>query len=152
MPLLIVRWIHVLAAIAAVGANLTYGIWIGRARREPEQLPFVLASIKVIDQRLANPCYGLLLLTGLLMAYLVPIPLTTPWLLVAIVLYVLAAFLGVFAYGPVMKEQRKHLESGGFDNPGYQTAARRGSLLGILVTLDVVVIVFLMVVKPVLWG
>ncbi len=141
-----------LAAIAAVGANLTYGIWIGRARREPEQLPFVLATIKVIDRRLANPCYALLLATGLLMAYLVPIPLSTPWLLLAIVLYVLAAFLGVFAYAPVMREQRRHLETAGFDNPGYQAAAHRGSLLGILVTLDVVAIVFLMVVKPALWG
>ena len=153
MPLLfIVKWIHVLAAIAAVGANLTYGIWISRAAREPEALPFVLRSIHVIDSRLANPCYGLLLVTGLIMAYLVPIPLTTPWLLTAIVLYVLAAFLGVFAYAPTMREQRRHLEAGGFEAPDYQAAARKGTLMGILVTLDVILIVFLMVVKPALWG
>ena len=150
--LLIVKWIHVLAAIAAVGANITYGIWISRAAREPNALPFVLRSINVIDSRLANPCYGLLLLTGLIMAYLVPIPLTTPWLLTAIVLYVLAAFLGVFAYAPIMREQRKHLETGGFGSPVYQAAARRGTLMGILVTVDVILIVFLMVVKPALWG
>jgi uncharacterized membrane protein len=149
---LIVKWVHVLAAIAAVGANVTYGIWISRAAREPNELPFVLRSIKVIDSRLANPCYGLLLLTGLIMAYLLPIPLTTPWLLTAIVLYVLAAFLGVFEYAPTMREQRKHLETGGFETPGYQAAARKGTLMGILVTVDVILIVFLMVVKPALWG
>lgn len=150
--LLIVKWIHVLAAIAAVGANITYGIWISRARREPNELPFVLHTINVIDSRLANPCYGLLLLTGLMMAYLVPIPLTTPWLLSAIVLYVLAAFLGVFAYAPTMRDQRKHLETDGFQSPGYQEAARKGTLMGILVTADVILIVLLMVVKPALWS
>jgi hypothetical protein len=33
-----------------------------------------------------------------------------------------------------------------------QAASRRASVLGILVTIDVVVIVFLTVVKPALWG
>jgi uncharacterized membrane protein len=150
--LLIVKWIHVLAAIAAVGANITYGIWISRAAHAPNELPFVLRTIKVIDSRLANPCYGLLLLTGLMMAYLVPIPLTTPWLLTAIVLYVVAAFLGVFAYAPTMRDQRKHLETDGFEAPGYQEAARKGTLMGVVVTVDVVLIVFLMVVKPALWS
>jgi uncharacterized membrane protein len=150
--LLIVKWIHVLAAIAAVGANITYGVWISRAAREPQVLPFVLRSIKVIDSRLANPCYGLLLITGLIMVYLLPIPLSTPWLVTAILLYVLAAFLGIAAYAPVMREQLRQLENGGPDAPPYQAAARRGVILGILVTLDVVIIVFLMVVKPALWG
>ena len=152
MLILIVKWIHVLAAMAAVGASITYGIWIRRASREPKELPFVLRSIKVIDSRLANPCYALLLVTGLIMALSVPIPLTTPWLLTAIVLYLLAALLGILAYAPVVREQLKRLESEGFGSAAYQAVARRASLLGILVTIDVVVIVFLMVVKPALWG
>jgi uncharacterized membrane protein len=152
MLLLIVKWIHVLAAIAAVGANFTYGIWIRRAAREPGQLPFVLQGIRAIDRRVANPSYGLLLLTGLVMAYLLPIPLTTPWLLTAIILYVLAAFLGVFAYAPTMREQRKQLEAAGAGSVAFRTASRRGAWLALLVTLDVVMIVFLMVVKPALWG
>jgi len=150
--LLIVKWIHVLAAIAAVGANITYGIWIRRAARQPRELPFVLQGIRAIDRRLANPSYGVLLLTGLIMAYLLPIPLNTPWLLAAIVLYVLAAFLGAFAYAPTMREQRKQLEAAGIESAGFKAAARRGAWLGFLVTLDVVVIVFLMVVKPALWS
>jgi uncharacterized membrane protein len=149
--ILIVKWLHVLAAMAAVGANITYSLWIRRASREPKELPFVLRSIRVIDSRLANPCYGLLLVTGLTMALIVPIPLTTPWLLTAIVLYVLAALLGILAYAPVVRQQLRSLESEGFESAAYQAAARRASLLGILVTIDVVAIVFLMVVKPPLW-
>lgn len=150
MLFLIVKWIHVLAAITAVGANVTYGIWIARASSEPKALPFVLRNIRVIDSRLANPCYALLLLTGVAMAFLLPIPLTTPWLLTAIVLYVLAALLGIFAYAPVLRAQIRMLDGAGFEAAGYRELARRSSLLGILVMLDTVIIVFLMVMKPAL--
>jgi uncharacterized membrane protein len=147
-----VKWVHVLAAITAVGANITYGIWMRRAAREPQQLPFVLNGIRAIDRRLANPSYGVLLLTGLIMAYLLPLPLNTPWLLTAIVLYVLAAFLGAFAYAPTMREQRKQLTAAGFESGAFKAASRRAAWLGLFVTLDVIAIVFLMVVKPALWG
>ncbi|HEX8991584.1 MAG TPA: DUF2269 family protein [Anaerolineales bacterium] len=150
MLFLLVKWIHVLSAITAVGANITYGIWIARASREPQVLPFVLRNIHTIDSRIANPCYGLLLLTGLTMAFLLPIPLTTPWLLTALVLYVLAALVGILFYAPTVRSQIRLLETDGFGSSNYQAVARRSTLWGILVTLDVIVIVFLMVVKPVL--
>jgi hypothetical protein len=66
------------------------------------------------------------------------------------VLYVLAALLGITLYAPAVRRQIRLLESEGFDSPGYQASARRSVLLGVLVTLDVFVIVFLMVVKPAL--
>jgi uncharacterized membrane protein len=148
----VLKWLHVLAAITAVGANLTYGIWTARASREPQVLPFVLRNISMIDRRIANPCYILLLLTGLTMALTVRIPLTTPWLLTALILYVLSALLGILAYAPVTRKQREILEREGFDSPAYRAIARQATGLGIAVTLDVVIIVFLMVVKPALWG
>ncbi len=111
----LVKWIHVLSAITAVGANFTYGIWIAKASREPKVLPFVLRNIQLIDRKVANPCYGLLLATGLTMAFLSPIPLVTPWLLTALVLYVIAALLGVFAYAPVVRRQIQALDREGFE-------------------------------------
>ena len=150
MFFLLVKWIHVLSAITAVGANFTYGIWTARASREPKVLPFVLRNIHLIDTRIANPCYVLLLITGLTMAFTLPIPLTTPWLLTALVLYVLAALLGITLYAPAVRRQIRLLESEGFDSPSYRASAKRSTLLGVLVTLDVFVIVFLMVVKPAL--
>jgi len=148
----LIKWIHILSAITAVGANITYGIWIARASREPKVLPFVLRNIRLIDQRIANPCYGLLLLTGLTMAFMTRLPLTTSWLLTALVLYVIAALLGIVVYAPMARRQIQLLESEGFDSPKYQAVAKQSTGLGVLVTLDVVIIVFLMVVKPALWG
>ena len=150
MFFLIIKWIHVLSAITAVGANITYGIWTARASRELSFLPFVLRSIHWIDSRVTNPCYVLLLLTGLTMAFTVPIPLTTPWLLTALVLYVIAALVGILFYAPVVRHQIQLLESQGFNSPDYQAIANRARLLGILVGVDVIIIVFLMVVKPAL--
>ena len=74
MLYLLLKWLHVLAAIVALGANLTYGIWIAHASRHPEALSFTLRSIKLIDDRVANPAYGLLLVTGLLMVFVVRLP------------------------------------------------------------------------------
>jgi len=152
MLFLIIKWIHIMAAITAVGANVTYGIWIARASRDQKVLPFVLRNIKLIDDRVANPCYGLLLLTGLTMAFLAPIPLKTPWLLTGLTLYVIATLLGIFGYSPVVKEQIRLLDNEGFDSPNYQAVSKRSTLLGILVGVDVIIIVFMMVVKPALWG
>lgn len=152
MPYLLLKWLHVLAAIVAVGANVTYGIWIARASRHPDVLPFTLRSIKLIDDRVANPAYGALLITGLLMVFVVRLSLTTPWLLTALVLYVLVLLVGVLGYTPTLRRQIQLLDSEGFNSPSYQALARRGTLLGIVLALLVVVIVFLMVVKPGLWA
>lgn len=143
MLYLLLKWVHVLSAIVAVGANLTYGIWIARASRTPNFLPFTLRGIKMIDDRIANPAYGLLLVTGLLMAFTVRLPMTTPWLLTALVLYVLLVLVGLLGYTPTLRRQIQILDSAGFNSPGYQALARRGTILGAVLAVLVIVIVFL---------
>jgi len=91
-----VKWVHILLAITAVGANITYGIWIQRATIDKKALPFTLRGIKLIDDRLANPAYGLLLITGIWMVLISPLELTTPWLLTSLVLYAGLLLLGFF--------------------------------------------------------
>jgi hypothetical protein len=142
----------VLAAMAATGANLTYGIWIRRAVRDPKVLPFVLSHISLIGRRVANPCYGVLLATSLMMAITLSMPLTTLCLLTAIVLYVLAAPLGTLAHAAVARQQRRILENEGFDSPPYKDMAQKSSWLGAIVPIDVLIIAFLTVVKPGIWG
>jgi uncharacterized membrane protein len=149
---LFLKWLHVLAAIVAVGSNITYGIWIRRASHDPEALPFTLRGIKLIDDRLANPAYGLLIVTGLLMVFFVRLPLTTPWLLTALVFYVLVVLVGLLGYTPTLRRQIQLLEGEGSQSPHYQALARRGTMLGMVNAVLVIVIIFLMVVKPGLWG
>ena len=152
MLYLILKWLHTLAAITAVGANITYGIWISRASRRPEVLPFTLGGIKLIDDRLANPAYGLLLITGLSMVFVVKMPLTTPWLLTGLILYGLLVLAGALGFTPTLKRQIQLLESEGAASSEFQAIARRGTALGVLLGIRAIAIVFLMVVKPPLWA
>ena len=152
MLYLLLKWLHILAAIIAVGANVTYGIWLTRAARHLEALPFTLRGIKQIDDRIANPAYGLLLVTGLLMVFVVRLPLTTPWLLTSLVLYVLVMLVGLLGYTPTLRRQIQLLDSEGFQSPHYQALAGRGTRLGVVLAVLVIGIVFLMVVKPGLWA
>jgi uncharacterized membrane protein len=148
VPYLLLKWLHVLAAITAVGANITYGIWIARASRRPEVLPFTLRGIKLIDDRVANPAYGLLLITGLLMVLTGNLNLTTPWLLIALILYVILLLVGLLGFTPTLRNQIRVLEAEGASSPAYQAVARLGTILGIVLVVLGVVIVFMMVVKP----
>src|SRR5438876_6179354 len=102
---LILEWLHVLLAIVAVGANATYGVWLARASRDPQVLPFTLRGVKMLDDRVANPAYGLLLVTGLAMAGIGRLSLTTLWILVALVLWVVLVLIGVLGYTPTLREQ-----------------------------------------------
>ena len=55
MAFLIVKYIHILAAITAVGLNISYAIWILRAQREQAHTAFALKGIKFLDDRIATP-------------------------------------------------------------------------------------------------
>src|SRR5438477_872437 len=99
---LLLKYIHVLSAIVAVGANVTYGVWGTRADRDQEHLGFALKGIKFIDDRIANPAYGVLLLTGLIMVFM-HYSFTTFWILAGIALYVLVALVAVLGYSPALK-------------------------------------------------
>lgn len=144
------KFVHVTLAIVAVGFNLSYAIWIVRSMRDPEHLGFVMRTIRWIDARVANPAYGVLLLTGLLMAYLAPYPLTTFWIAAALVLYAAIALLGILVIAPNFRAQLRALETDGAASDVFRRAATRGRAFGLAVSLAVVVIVFLMVTKPTL--
>ncbi|MEA4908490.1 MAG: DUF2269 family protein [Chloroflexi bacterium] len=148
----ILKWIHVLAAVLAVGANATYGVWITRAARRPQDLSFTLRGIQWIDDRMANPAYALSLVSGLLMVWVGRLNLATPWLLTSLVLYVLLVLLGLLGYTPTLRQQIRALESQGPDAPRYQALARRGIWLGIILAVLAMAVLFLMVVKPPLWA
>jgi uncharacterized membrane protein len=146
----VIKFFHVLLAIVAVGYNATYGVWLARAAREPEHEGFALRGVKLLDDRFANPAYVLLLVTGLLMVWVGDLELTQFWILAALVLYAVAVGLGLLVYTPTLREQIAVLESSGPDSVEFRTLSRRGTTVGGVLAIDVIVIVFLMVTKPTL--
>lgn len=144
----IVKFFHVLLAIMAVGFNASYGILLARAAREPEHELHVVRGIKVLDDRFANPAYGLLLVTVLLMVRYGGLSLNTLWLKTALIIYVVLALLAVFVYTPTLRRQIQLLEAGSGGTPEYQRVSQRGTVVGIALAVMVIGIVYLMVVKP----
>ncbi|HEX2026760.1 MAG TPA: DUF2269 family protein [Nitriliruptorales bacterium] len=147
---LFLKFFHVLLAIVAVGFNASYGIWLTRAAREPAHTLHVLRGIKVLDDRFANPAYGLLLVTGIAMLVVGDISPRTFWVATALVLYAVLVIVAVVVYSPTLRRQIAMVESGGVDSEPYRRLATRGAATGGALALIVVVIVFLMVTKPTL--
>jgi uncharacterized membrane protein len=141
---------HILAAVIAVGFNMTYGILLNRAAREPEHLGHVLRTVKVLDDRFANPAYGVLFVLGIVMVFIGPWQFTDLWIWLAIVLYVVVLVLGFAVYSPLLRNQIAALDAHGPASAEFQTLTGRGRSLGILLGVIVVVIIGLMVVKPTL--
>jgi uncharacterized membrane protein len=146
----LIKTLHILFAITAVGMNISYGIWTARAARDSEHLGFALKTIKFVDDRIANPSYGMLLVTGLLMVWVGGLNFKTFWIGGAIVLFVVAVVIGAGFYTPALRKQIEALAAGGAESAEYKAMEARSRMFGILNMLPVLVIIFLMVNKPTL--
>src|SRR5438093_8477003 len=144
---LVFKFLHILAAIVAVGLNITYGVWSIRASNDPAQLGFALKGVKFLDDRIANPAYGVLLVTGLVMVFM-QWKITALWIVIALILFAAIVVLGVAVYSPLLKNQIRLVEAGQTYSPVYAPLAglrrRFGPGLGIIV----LVILVMMVFKP----
>jgi uncharacterized membrane protein len=145
-----VKFLHVLLAIVAVGFNASYGIWLARAAKEPNHELHVLRGIKILDDRFANPAYGLLLVTGLWMVVISAWRITTFWIASGLVLWAIVILLGIGLYTPTLRRQIQVLEAEGPQSEEYRWLSRRGTILGIVLAVLVILIVALMVLKPTL--
>lgn len=148
----VLKYIHILSAIAAFGANITYALWLTRAGKNPESLAFTLRTVKVMDDWIANPAYILLFPTGWLMASIANWPLTTPWILTALILYGVLSVVGLAIYSPTLKKQIALAESVGPASPEYKKVSFRLNAIGVVLNILVLTVIFLMVAKPALWS
>lgn len=146
----VVKFFHVLLAIIAVGFNASYAIWLARATREPEHELHVVRGIKLLDDRFANPAYGLLLVTGLLMVRFGHLSLGTFWIATSLGIYAMLALLAALVYSPTLRRQVALLEAGSGTTDEYRRVSQRGTVVGIVLAVLVLAIVYLMVTKPIL--
>src|SRR3989304_9682526 len=90
------KFLHVLAAILAVGTNPTYGVLLACAHRDPKHLRHVRESVRALDRTVATPAYALLFITGLLLVWLGTLPTPAFWPVRQLILFLLAAALGLW--------------------------------------------------------
>jgi uncharacterized membrane protein len=145
---LLLKVVHVLAAIVAVGANVTYAFWLRRAgTADRDRLVFTIDTIRKLDNMIATPAYVVVLLTGLAMVFVGAFSFEANWIRAAIGLYVLVVIMSIVLYAPAVRRQLAEAEADP-SSPAYRAAASRSNLLGMVVMVIVLVIVVLMVTKP----
>ncbi|HET7465095.1 MAG TPA: DUF2269 family protein [Candidatus Dormibacteraeota bacterium] len=146
----LLKFIHIASAITAVGANITYGVWNVMGAREPAHTGFMLKGIRFLDDRIANPAYGVLFLTGLLMIFIGHWSIASLWIVVAVVLFVAIAVIGFGVFSPLLRNQIRLADAGETASPEFARLANRSRMLGPILGILVVVILALMVFKPTL--
>jgi len=147
---LVLKFIHIFAAIVAVGANITYGVWNARSQAATAHLGFALKGIKFLDDRIANPAYGVLLLTGLLLVFIGNLSITSLWIIVALLLFVILVVLAVAVYSPLLRELIKLVDAGDTSSPEFSRLSGRNRIMGPAFGVIVVLILVMMVFKPTL--
>ncbi len=145
---LALKLLHVLLAITALGANLTYGVWIARSKMHPEFATFALRGVKFIDDRIANPSYILLLPTGAAMVQLGGYSFGTRWIAWAMTLWVLAVLAAYLGYTPALGGQIRAIEQDGANSPRAAALAVRGNVFAAILAVLIIAILVLMVFKP----
>ena len=144
---LLLKYIHILAAITAVGSNITYAVWNIRSRIEPAHMSFALRGIKFLDDRVANPAYGVVLLSGLVMVIGGP-GFAHVWIIAALILFALLVAVAIAFYSPALRDQVKLAEAGDTSSDKFLTLERRAQVVGIGTLVIVLLILVLMVFKP----
>lgn len=140
--------LHILFAILAVGVNASYGIWLALATREPEHTGYALRGIKFLDDRVANPSYGGLLVVGILLVLLGPWEFTQFWVYASIALYLLMGTVAFLFFSPALKLQIAAYETSGAGSVEFRALSVRIRLVGVTLGIIAVTIIALMVVKP----
>ena len=153
-------YLHIVGAIIAFGPGFALSIFGAAAGREPQHGNFVLRASSVVARRLILPLAILQGITGLGLVLLEGTELLTRlWLLVAIVLYAIALYIAIGLNLPNLArliEMTTPPAGGppagappaGGPPPELMQRFQRARQYGMAMSGLVVVIVFLMVVKP----
>lgn len=155
-----VLFLHILAAIAAFGPSMAYGVVAVLGQKEPLHANFALRIIQRIEQRLAIPMSIVVPILGVILILLGDwVFLENEWLIIAVVLYAIAFFFSIFGVdrwlgrmielsggqsGAPPPTTGEHVGPG----PEFLALTRKVQVGGPLLGVMVVAILLLMVWKP----
>ncbi|MDP4076632.1 DUF2269 domain-containing protein [Acidovorax sp. A1169] len=154
---LTLKWIHIVSSVLLVGTGLGSAYYMFFANRSGNlQAQAVVARLVVrADWWFTTPTVFIQPATGLAMAHMAGLPLSTPWLAASLALFALAGLCWL----PVVWLQlrmralaQQALDAGSDSLPAtYWRHARWWEALGYPAFVAMAVVFYLMVAKPTLW-
>ncbi len=153
MEYLIVKWIHILSSTLLFGTGLgsAFYMFFASLTRDARVIATVARYVVIADWIFTTPTVILQPLSGFYMVHLAGYPLTSAWLLGSVVLFLIAGA----AWLPVvwMQIQMRAMAQAAAAHDGvlpdrYWRFLRRWVGLGIIAFLALVVVFYLMVLKP----
>jgi len=154
MSYLTLKYLHILSMVLLFGTGLgsAYYKWMADRSRNLEHIVITNRNVVLADWIFTTPTVIFQPLSGIWLAYLAAIPLTTHWVLVSLGLYVIAGICWI----PVVWLQIRMskladlaLETNSPLKDDYWQYARLWFWLGIPAFISMVLIVFLMVYKSI---
>lgn len=91
----VLRWLHVIGATVLLGTGAGIAFFMLRAHltRDPVLIAHVAGTVVVADMLFTASAVVVQPITGLLLAHWIGWPLTTPWIVLSLVLYVATGLL-----------------------------------------------------------
>ena len=150
-------FLHIAAAIVAFGPTFVFPIIGPMIGKEPQHAHFAVVIIEKIEKGLVVPVALTMLVSGIGLIIASSInPTGSPWLGVAILIYLVEIGLAIFVQLPTTSQMAKLTEqgpppgapAGGGPPPALAALARRSQMVGIAMTVGLFIIIFLMIFKP----
>jgi hypothetical protein len=151
-------FLHVMGAIVAFGPSFVFPIIASQSRQMPSSAMFGLKLTDTIERKLIIPLGLFQAVTGIgLIATLSIDVAATHWLALGIVLYVIAIGFAILVQSRTVEAMIQMIENApppapgtppGPPPPAFLALAKRAQMGGIFLTVLLVMIVFLMSVKP----
>ncbi len=156
----LVVFLHVVAVVVAFGPTFAFGIIQATAERMfPRSVPFALTVMKRISQGMVIPVAVVVGITGIYQAIDGPFEFgRDQWMEIGLTLYLIMLGLALWVYRPAVMDRgiaaaQRSVDAAGPDgqvtlSAEYQQIMRVPNIAGPVLGLMVVVIVYLMEIKP----
>jgi len=153
MTYLLVKWLHILSSTLLFGTGLgsAFYMYLASRTRDARVIASVARHVVIADWVFTTPTVILQPATGFWLVHLAGYPLSTPWILWSLGLYLLAgaAWLPVVWMQIRMRDMAAAAVRDGVELPDvYWRLLRAWTVLGLIAFLAVIIIFYLMIVKP----
>jgi uncharacterized membrane protein len=149
----LVKWVHILSSTVLFGTGLgsAFYTFFASRTRDPRVIATVVRHVVIADWVFTTPTVILQPLSGFYLLHLMGLPLTTPWILWSVALFLVAgsAWLPVVRIQIRMRDLAlRAVSTDASIPPSYWRYLRLWVCLGVVAFVSLTIVFYLMVAKP----